>query len=707
MGASARGEGAVPSDFLSGDIDISNPGPERAHTLVRGAWVVAVVVALAVLVPAVAIHLKWLEILGELERRLEILARGRAEVVAAWLDGVTRPVDRVVDSEMFRLFATEVDLARGDVSDLAAGAAARPQNADPPAGLGAPLAAQIPFMAQVLSDFAENAGFLAGHLIDRDGAAYVSSAGAPALGAEQRAVAAGVFQSGVLRYGPVRATPAGLVLDLFAPVFRAQSETGRDSPVAVLMLSAPATAGLSALLAPPPLSEPGERVRLLQMAGGAFYEIAPGGAPPLRAVEPFRLSAAERTIPFAKRRGVAEDEALYSVGAAVSGPAWWVVQEIDAEAAAARLDGFITAVLAVAVLVVLTVVAAFGAFWWRMANEHSAALAEQFRRLAGRIDAQKRLLDSINDTITDYIGLKSLDGTYRYVNPAFARAMDRDVRGAVGLDDAAIFGKGTADRLKHSDQRALASGAPVTVSEEVYLGARARHLQVTKVPYRDDNGALAGIVSVTRDVTDLVEEQKKRERAVRQTVAALVRAVELRDPYLAGHSRRVAGFAGAVAQRLGAGPEDVATVEIAANLSQIGKLGVPREILTKSKRLTKAEIAQMQRHVEHAAEVLRGIDFDLPVIETIAQMHERLDGGGYPEGLSGDRVRLTARVLGVCDVFCARIEPRAYRRAISADAALEILERNGDRYDPAVVAALRDVVGSVAGDKLMAGLGAS
>jgi PAS domain S-box-containing protein len=353
---------------------------------------------------------------------------------------------------------------------------------------------------------------------------------------------------------------------------------------------------------------------------------------------------------------------------------------------------------------VITVIAAFGAFWWRLSNEHSSALADQFRRLAGRIEAQKKLLDSINNSIADYIGLKSRDGVYRYLNPAFARAIGREVEDAVGLDDTAIFGHGTAERLAPSDRRALDEGEAVIINEEVYLGSRLHHLHISKVPYQDESGEISGIVSVTRDVTELVEEQKKRERAVHQMVAALVRAVELRDPYLAGHSRRLAGFSVAIAQRLEASPEEIATVEIAANLSQIGKLAVPREILTKPGRLTESEIMQMQQHIDHAASILRDIDFELPVLETIYQMHERLDGKGYPAGLSGDRISRTAQILGACDVFCARLEPRSYRSGIAPETALEILDQNDGRYDPAIVEALREVTASVAGEKLIAGL---
>ena len=678
--------------------------PRARHPMARAGWFLAFVVALAIAVPIVSIHFKRQALLAEIEQRLGILARGRAEVVETWLEGLTRPVDRVVNSEMFRLFATEVDLSLGDVAELAAGKGGKNTNLARDDEVKIPLAAQIPFMSQVLTDFAKSEGFTAGYIVDRNGVAYVSSGGVLEITPSQSNLAVQALKGGVLRHGPLRATATGLVLDIFAPILSAQSGTENSAPVAVALLSVPVSTRVSQLLTPPPLSEPGEQLRLLQIAGDEVYEVSPRGVPPLRLVSGIEANQPRAGLAFGLRGGAAGAQ-VYSVGAPITGPAWWIVQEIDAEAVNKRLRDYIVSVVAIAVLIVLAVGAVFGAFWWRLANEHSAALAMQYRRLAARIEAQKRLLDSINNTITDHIGLKALDGTYRYVNPAFARTIGKDVEHAVGLDDAAIFGQGTASRLKLSDQRALASGAPVTVNEEVYLGPKPHHLQITKVPYRDESGVFGGIVSVTRDITELVEEQRKTERAIRQTIAALVRAVELRDPYLAGHSRRVASFAAAVAQRLGTTQEEAATLEIAANLSQIGKLAIPRELLSKPSRLTAAEVKIMQGHLEHAAKLLRDIDFGLPVLATIMAMHERLDGKGYPAGLSGEHIPLTARILGACDVFCARLEPRSYRRGIKPEAALKILERNDERYDPRVIEALQEVVRSVAGEKLLADLG--
>ena len=697
------------SDFVSSDIDPGQFRPVRSRALMRGLLAIGLIAVTALALTTVLIQMKRSDLEDQVERRLDVLSRGRAEVVETWLDGITRPAERVVDSELFRLFAIEMDFVGGDLSSLGEGSEAVPEGADADSGLGVPLSDQLPYLARVLSDFAQNAGYRAGYLVDRDGSAYVVSAGAETISGEQQAIAKTVFDSGRLTFGPARNAPGGLAIDFYAPIFEspgvaAEGQARAGKTVGVLLLSAPITEMLADVLAPQPLAEPGERIALLQQSGDRLFQVTPAAAPPLRAVDGLEPPAPGQPLAFAERPAIGAAGAVYSVGSPVAGPAWWVVQQIDVAAAEARMAGFVAAIVVVAVLVVVAVAALFGAFWWRLSNEQSSALAEQFSRLAARIASQKRFLDSVNNSIADYIGVKSKNGKYRYLNPAFARAAGRAVEDAVGLDDAAIFGQGTAERLSVSDRQTLERKAPVIFNSEVYLDAHLHHLHISKVPYLDDSGEISGVVSVMRDVTALVEAQKKQERAVQQMVTALVRAVELRDSYLAGHSRRLAGFARAVAQRIDASEEEIATVEIAANLSQIGKLEVPREILTKPGRLNEAEIAQLQTHIDHTTAILRDIDFELPVLETIIQMHERLDGKGYPAGLSGGDIRLTARILGACDVFCARVEPRTYRSGIAPGSALEILESNPDRYDPQVVAALRKVVNSVAGEKLIADL---
>jgi len=680
-------------EFSLSDAAIDESPPEKNRTLLGGGLVIAAIALAAVVIPMLMINAKRDQIVQDTSTRLAILSAGRAQVLETWLEGTVRLADRAVESELLRLFATEVDLSGGDLSG-----ALGDSNAD------ASLVAQLPLIERVITDFAIDAKFDSTYLFNQRGDPYAVSAGAPAAGTELKAVATGVFAEGMPVFGPARQSASGLVMDIGLPIFPVQQEPGTTPPAAAFLITLPVAQPLSDALAPHPLAEAGERARLVQFHNGSYEEVLLGQPQLLRSAGEVSPNDSGDSIPFQERENPDDGTAVYLAGTKVPGPTWWVIQEIDKAAAHRKVTGFATASIVIAIMAVLVVAVAFGAFWWRLSNEHNHALAEQFRRLAARIESQKRLLDSINNSITDYIGLKDSDGHYRYVNPAFAAAVQRTPEEVVGMDDASLFGQGTAERLEVSDHRAKASDAPVTTSEEVYLDTRLHHLQISKVPYHDDSGAVSGLVSVTRDVTELVEQQQKKERAIQQMVQALVQAIEMRDPYLGGHSRRVAGFAVAVGKRLNASAEDITTLELAANLSQIGKLAIPSHLLTKTERLTESEIEQMRGHLNHAAELLRDIDFELPVLETLLEMNERLDGGGYPAGLKGDQISLCGKILGVCDVFCARVEPRSYRQGISAEEALDILAENAARYDSEVIEALREVAGSVSGEKLIASI---
>lgn len=140
-------------------------------------------------------------------------------------------------------------------------------------------------------------------------------------------------------------------------------------------------------------------------------------------------------------------------------------------------------------------------------------------------------------------------------------------------------------------------------------------------------------------MTELALAQQRAQLMVTQAVNAFVRAIEAVDAYLRGHSDFTAQLAVLLARQLGRDdPETLATLRTAAKLSQLGMIQLPKELLTKSGSLTPDERAQLERHVDYAREALAGIDFGLPVLEAMTQMHERLDGSGYPDHLQGENI---------------------------------------------------------------------
>ncbi len=176
------------------------------------------------------------------------------------------------------------------------------------------------------------------------------------------------------------------------------------------------------------------------------------------------------------------------------------------------------------------------------------------------------------------------------------------------------------------------------------------------------------------------------ERSLNNTIIAIASMVEQRDPYTAGHQRRVADLAAAIATEMGLSPEQTKGVRMASVVHDIGKIHVPAEILSKPSLLTSAEYEIIKTHSRGGYEVLKNIDFPWPVAEIVYQHHERLDGSGYPRGLKSDEILLEARILMVADVIDAMAAHRPYRPALGILPALqEIMQQKGILYDEQVV----------------------
>ncbi len=186
----------------------------------------------------------------------------------------------------------------------------------------------------------------------------------------------------------------------------------------------------------------------------------------------------------------------------------------------------------------------------------------------------------------------------------------------------------------------------------------------------------------------LRDSLEKVKNLLEQTVNVLASTVEMRDPYTAGHQRRVAVLASAIAQEMKLSEEQIEGLRITALIHDIGKIYVPAEILSKPGALTITEQRLIQTHPQVGYDVLRRVEFPWPVARIVLQHHERWDGSGFPKGLSGKKILLEARILGVADVVEAMSSHRPYRAARGISEALKIVSENaGILFDPEVVKA--------------------
>ncbi len=195
-------------------------------------------------------------------------------------------------------------------------------------------------------------------------------------------------------------------------------------------------------------------------------------------------------------------------------------------------------------------------------------------------------------------------------------------------------------------------------------------------------GFIVDVSAQERAGAEIAAGAEQLSSALAATVAALGAATELRDPYTAGHQRRVTELAAAIGAGLGWDEARAKTLETAALLHDVGNLVVPAEILTKPGPLSEVEMQLVRQHAAASAALIADIEFGGPVAATVVQHHERLDGSGYPCGLAGDHILPEARVLAVADVVEAMLSHRPYRAALPLDVVMTELEQGaGVRYD--------------------------
>jgi PAS domain S-box-containing protein/putative nucleotidyltransferase with HDIG domain len=213
--------------------------------------------------------------------------------------------------------------------------------------------------------------------------------------------------------------------------------------------------------------------------------------------------------------------------------------------------------------------------------------------------------------------------------------------------------------------------------------------RVTYIEYGGKRAAVGSFMDITdrKHAEDELKQSLKRLRqAMEGAIQALALIVESRDPYTAGHQRRVTKLACAIAKEMGFSQNQIDAVRMAAATHDIGKVHVPAEILSKPGKLAEIEASIIKTHPKVGYEILSEIEFPFPVAKIVLQHHERMDGSGYPQGLLGDDILLEARILGVADVVEAMASHRPYRPAIGVDRALEEISNNkGKLYDAGVV----------------------
>jgi putative two-component system response regulator len=300
------------------------------------------------------------------------------------------------------------------------------------------------------------------------------------------------------------------------------------------------------------------------------------------------------------------------------------------------------------------------------------------------------------------IYVKNLERRYLLANRIAHEIFGVEPGELIGRTDAEMTLPESELLIREADMRVLRDEESCEREVTLQLGGRERTFLSVRFPYLDPEGNLAGITGVSVDITAQREAEQLqrdlatvRERAVeelrssrQEIVERLAQAIELQDPEAGKHANRIARLSSYLASQLGLDDEQILLLRAAAPMHDVGKIAVAGAILLKPGALTPEERSEMETHTEVGHQILT--DSESELLRMAARIalthHEWFDGSGYPRGLEGEEIPIEGRIVAVADVFDALLSDRPYRKAMSADEAVEILRAGrGTQFDPEVI----------------------
>jgi len=303
-------------------------------------------------------------------------------------------------------------------------------------------------------------------------------------------------------------------------------------------------------------------------------------------------------------------------------------------------------------------------------------------------------LQMIMDSVPAIIFYKDTEGRIIRANKTLANSLKMPVKDIVGKTTEELFPKEQAENMRKDDKEVIISGKPKRNIIEPYDTPEGTRWAITdKMTYRDKKGKITGVIDLSKDITlqrkseeELQQSYQKLKKTMDAAIDTMSRIIEAKDPYTSGHQHRVCQLAVPLARELGLPEDKIEGIRIASLIHDIGKIGLPAEILSKPTKLTDIEFSLIKGHSQIGYNILKSIDFSYPIAQIVLQHHERLNGSGYPNNLKGDEIILEAKIIGVADVVEAISSFRPYRPALGTDKALEEITQNrGILYDPEVV----------------------
>ncbi|MGO1119638.1 HD domain-containing phosphohydrolase [Rhodovibrionaceae bacterium A322] len=634
--------------------------------------------------------------------RLSLIADSRASAANGWLQQQIKEITGIADNVTLQLLMTEIEFAEGNLAAV--------EDAE----------GQMDYISNLLEVTAERLGYQPrpGRQEIKANVERGGSFGIALLGKDGNTlVSTNTFQPTLLS-NRISSEPGGELIDLSreddaitatiaAPIFAIQGNPVAGEEIGYIVARKDVTKILPNLLRQPGISNRALEIILVRRTDGAIEYISglKDGTPAFTRKLAFNtenLAAAEALKSpggFHRVTDYAGVEVL-STGRSNPNSPWMLIAKIDADHALGnsesrlnRLMIYLLLGLALGAVVILLV-------WRHGASQRSARSARLYQEAAEALAYQRDLLRLITDQQPTSIAILDDKGHYHFANAKAAEKAGSSPEDMLGKSIGAVIGPAAAHRILALNEEALAENKPI--SDLVKLDREGDTPQIIvsdHVPVPATKDLPKAVLMVERDLTVEFSERARREEIMDQLIMTLVSVVDRRDPYSAGHSQHVGELCQCLAEEMDLPQSDIETARISGLLMNIGKILIPEELLTRQGRLSDDDHQVIRESMMAGADLLEGVNFSGPVVDTLKQAYEKLDGSG-PLGLEGKQIILTARMLAVANAFIGMVSKRAYRDGLSVDESVEqLLNSVNKSYDRGVVAALVNYLDNKEGRK--------
>lgn len=650
------------------------------------------------------------------EARLSLVAASGGRAIGTWVDHRQQALRNLSDNVSLKLYMTELNMT--------------PPAPDGEAPEGDVEPAQRTFLRNLLISTAREGGFAAAQtesipanvapeagpgilLLDAAHKPIVATQGIPQMNDLPPEIQDFSDPKATLFVGPFSLNGAARAAVFRLPVYPVQADPNDSAPLGYIVAAAMLNGEFFAQLKDLVQAEQSAESLLVSYKDGNLTYFSPriDGTNFIAGTgvdADTSLEAASTQTPGKLFAGIDyRGEPAFAVAHAIPSTDWFVIRKIDQRVALADANHR-SAWLHLSYLLAVALISALIVALWRHASARRAQkTAHELRVMGHTIERQEKLLDLIADTTPISAYILDRDMRYRYANRKASEDAGMAREHMLGKQVSDVLGKVKAEPIEAGCEMAEKRSAPFSslLKEDDKGGLTSaierQHIPLDDIPLIDEDRNIHGVLVIENDITALVQSQEKQQRTLQHLIRSLVTVVDKRDPHAAHHSVTVAALAKGVARAMGLEEDMIQTAETAGRLMNIGKILIPENVLS-AENLKDSDRKKIRESIMASADFLKEIEFQGPVVETIRQSQEKVDGSGML-GLKGEAILLPARIIAACNALVAMVSERAYRqRKPLSDALKTLLEDADTTYDRRVCAALVHFVENGDGKEILA-----